>query len=88
MSAAWEDRPNPTLRRVEMWCARNWVEAQNAGLAALAGGDSAAYAVWRQDEREWMNAMLIVNRISLGIEPMAGEFFTADGQDPVQKRTG
>lgn len=75
MSAAWEDRPNPTLRRVEMWCARWWCESQNSALAALADGDSAAYVVWRQDEREWMNALLIVNRISLGIEPMAGETF-------------
>jgi hypothetical protein len=63
------------LRRVEMWCARNWYESQNAALEALAASDSAAYARLRQDEGDWMNALLIVNRVSLGIEPLAGETF-------------
>lgn len=75
MSGIWEDLPNPTFRRMEMWCARLWIEARNAGLAALAAGDAREYQQQRHEEQEWFAALLVVNRLSLGIEPLRGETF-------------
>jgi hypothetical protein len=63
------------LKRVEMWCARHWCEARDAGLVALASGDLKAYQRQRHDEQEWFAAMLVVNRLTLGIEPLRGERF-------------
>jgi hypothetical protein len=63
------------LVRVEMWCARFWIESRNATIEALACGDAAAFHKCRADAREWMEALLVVNRLSLGIEPQRGETF-------------
>jgi len=79
VSADWEKLPNPEVRRVEMCCARKWVEARDAGLIALAGRDLKAYQRSRHDEQEWFAAMLVVNRVILGIEPTRGETFLDDG---------
>jgi hypothetical protein len=76
MSAIWEENlPKPTLKRAEMWCARHWIEARDAGLAALATGDGRLYRRLRHDEQDWFAAMLVVNRILLDIEPLRGEKF-------------
>ena len=66
---------NRLLARVEMWCAREWITAREAGLAALAAGNVSLYAARRQDENEWFDALLVVNRLNLGIEPLRGETF-------------
>jgi hypothetical protein len=50
-----------------MWCARHWVEAREAGMAALAMDDSKTYRRHRQEEYEWFGALLVVNRVILGI---------------------
>lgn len=60
------------LRRVEMWCARNWVEAKSSAAIAAERCDVYDHLRFRQDEREWLDALLVVNRIALGIEPLSG----------------
>lgn len=70
------------LKRVEMWCARHWIEARTAGLAALAEGNSALYCELRSEENDWFGAMLAVNRLFLGIEPLRGETFLDDLETP------
>ena len=84
MNAVWEDRPNPRLVRVEMWCARFWVESRDAGLVALAAGDGKAYRRCRRDEQEWFAALLVVNRLSLEIEPMHGKGFVNEDQNDLR----
>lgn len=88
MSAIWEEgHEKPSLRRVEMWCARSWAEAKDAGLAALAEGDAREYQRQRHDEQEWFAALLVVNRLSLGIEPLRGESFLETPESP-RRRVG
>jgi len=72
---------------VAMWCARQWAESRAAGLAALAEGDSQKYRRARHDEEEWFAAMLLVNRVQLGIEPLRGDSFM-DGTESPRKRVG
>lgn len=63
------------LRRVEMWCAREWITARESSMAALAAGDGKTYRAHQQDEGEWFAALLVVNRLNLGIEPLEGKTF-------------
>ncbi len=63
------------LLRVEMWCARNWMEAKYKAKSADLAGAEAAYLAHSIDERDWFAALLVVNRINLGLEPMEGKTF-------------
>jgi hypothetical protein len=69
--------PDELMKRITMWCARRWAESLNAAVGALARQDPAAHAAHRQDADEWMQALVIVNRIPLGIEPQCGKKFVA-----------
>jgi hypothetical protein len=68
-------KPDELMKRVTMWCARNWAESLEAATYALAAQDHAEHRRQRQDADEWMHALVVVNRIWLGIEPQDGARF-------------
>lgn len=80
----WVIKPNgeEILKRVEIHCARNWMEARQDGMAALAANNSARYIILRHEEQEWFSAMLVVNRLILGIEPLVGATFLPESENP------
>lgn len=81
---------NALLLRVQMWCARRWSESRDAALVLLAGHDAPGYLDSRANEAEWFAALLVVNRISLGIEPNEGRTFVAAAGEthPAQECAG
>jgi hypothetical protein len=68
-------RPDELMKRTAMWCARQWAESLNAAVSALARQDHAAHRRLRADADEWMHALVVLNRIWLGIEPQDGTKF-------------
>jgi hypothetical protein len=72
-------KPDELMKRTTMWCARRWAESLNEAVAALARKDHAAHRALRADADEWMQALVIVNRVALGVEPHHGACFL-DGE--------
>lgn len=52
------------LFRVEMWCARKWCEVGASAAAALVLGNSEVYAFYRSEQREWLQAVLVVQKLT------------------------
>lgn len=52
------------LFRVEMWCARAWCEAGAGAAAALVLGNSEVYAYYRNVQREWLQALLVIRQLT------------------------
>jgi len=55
-----ETQKDVKLERVEMWCARSYIEAREGALVALAAGELIKYRTLRQDQEYWRGAVVAI----------------------------